>query len=469
MSDGDPLHYRSLAETAADIKTGALSSEQVTRHIVDRIAALEPTLHAFTEVRTVAALEEARKADQRQASGGALGSLHGVPVAVKDLCSMAGTATGAGGLFRTRFAPADTATIVRRLQEAGAIIVGKLVLTEGAWGTHHPTTAQPVNPWTPNRWPGVSSSGSGVSVAAGMAYGAIGSDTAGSIRFPSAANHLVGLKPTWGRVSRRGVFPLSDTFDHVGPMARSVVDVALMFGAIAGVDPEDPTTLDAPLDDYAAAARPRGLNGVRIGLDADYALTGLDAVTEVAMRAAIATLQAAGATIVEVSVGDVRSILEKAIEAAFVEAAVSHAPTYPSEKSTYTESYARLLDIGYGASALDYAAVSIWRREFHGRLRRIFHQADMLVVPVMPIESPTVVAWAEMLKAPLLSAAPLLAYTLPYNLAGVPSLTLPMGSEPSNGPLGFQLIGPDLSEAQLLSVGAAYEQAAGTAAQHPGL
>ena len=118
---------------------------------------------------------------------------------------MAGTATNAGGLFRARFAPSDTATVVRRLQDAGAIIIGKLVLTEGAWATHHPTISQPVNPWAPNRWPGVSSSGSGVSVAAGMTYGAIGSDTAGSIRFPSAANHLVGLKPTWGRVSRQGV------------------------------------------------------------------------------------------------------------------------------------------------------------------------------------------------------------------------------------------------------------------------
>ena len=377
---------------------------------------------------------------------------------------MAGTATNAGGLFRARFAPSDTATVVRRLQDAGAIIIGKLVLTEGAWATHHPTISQPVNPWAPNRWPGVSSSGSGVSVAAGMTYGAIGSDTAGSIRFPSAANHLVGLKPTWGRVSRQGVFPLSDNFDHVGPMARSVMDVALMSGAIAGADPLDPTTLDAPLDDYAAAAQPRALNGVRIGLHADYALTGLDAVTEAAMRATIAALQAAGATIVEVSVGDVRSILEKAIEAAFVEAAVSHAQTYPSEKSTYTESYASLLDIGHAASALDYAAVTVWRQEFHRRLRSIFQQADMIVVPVMPMESPTVAGWAEMLNAPPLSAAPLVAYTIPYNLAGVPSLTLPMGSEPSNGPLGFQLIGPDLSEAQLLSVGAAYEQVAGTAA-----
>ena len=467
MNGGDALHYRGLAETAADIGSGALSSEQVTRHSIERIAALEPKLHAFAELRTGAALEEARTADRRRASGNALGPLHGVPIAVKDLCAMAGTATRAGGLFQTGFGPTNTATVVRRLQDAGAIVIGKAQLTEGAWGAHHPSVEPPVNPWAPNRWSGASSSGSGVSVAAGMAYGSIGSDTAGSIRYPSACNHLVGLKPTWGRVSRHGVFPLSETFDHIGPMARSVLDVALMFGAIAGADPLDPTTLNAPLDDYAAAARPRGLAGVRIGLDIDYALTGLDGATETALKAAIATLQAAGATIVEVSVGEVRPILEKATEAAFVEAAVSHAATYPSAGSTYSETYARLLDVGLAASARDYASMAIWRREFRGRLLRVFQNVDMLIAPVMPDEPPRLDAFAAMLSAPPLSVAPLLVYTIPFNLAGVPCLTLPMGSDPSNCPLGFQLIGPDLSEARLLSVGAAYEQAAGTADKHP--
>ncbi len=469
MSSEDLLHFRGLAETAAGISTGALSAEQVTRHSIERITALEPKLHAFAELRADAALDEARNADRRRANGDALGPLHGVPIAVKDLCAMAGTATRAGGLFRTGFGPAETATVVRRLQDAGAIIVGKAQLTEGAWGTHHPSVEPPVNPWAPNRWSGASSSGSGVSVAAGMAYGSIGTDTAGSIRYPSACNHLVGLKPTWGRVSRHGVFPLSDTLDHIGPMARSVLDVALMFGVIAGADPLDPTSLDAPLDDFAASALPRDLAGVRIGLDTDYALTGLDGVTEMALKEAIATLQAAGAAIVEVSVGEVRPILEKATEAAFVEAAIAHRATYPSERSTYSELYTRLLDVGRSASALNYASMAIWRREFRGRLLRVFQHVDMLIAPVMPNEPPLLEAFADMLNAPPLSVAPLLAYTIPFNLAGVPTLTLPMGSEPSNGPLGFQLIGPDLSEALLLSVGAAYEQAAGTTAKHPPL
>lgn len=468
MTGEVPLHYRGLAATAADIRRGVVSSEQITRHSLDRIAVLEPRLHAFAELRGDAALEEARAADRRRAGGEALGPLHGVPIAVKDLCAMAGTATRAGGLFRTGFAATATATVVRRLQEAGAIIIGKAQLTEGAWGAHHPSISVPVNPWVPARWSGASSSGSAVSVAAGMAYGAIGTDTAGSIRFPSACNHLVGLKPTWGRVSRHGVFPLSETLDHVGPMARSVLDVALMFGAIAGPDPLDPTSLDAPGEDFAkAASSPGDLRGVRIGIDAAYALTGLDDVTAMALNAVIAKLQSAGAMIVDVSVGDVRSKLESAVEAALVEAAVSHAATYPSERSTYSDIYARLLDVGHAASARSYATIAIWRREFRGRLQHVFRQADMLLAPVMPIEPPNADEVAASMAAPPLSAAPLVIYTIPYNLAGLPSLTLPMAANPSNVPLGFQLIGPDLSEARLLKAGAAYEHAAGFSVQHP--
>jgi len=469
MTNTDALHYRSLAEVAADVRSGALSSEQLTAHTIKRISALEPRLHAFAEVRAEAALIEARAADAWRARGERLGPLHGVPLAVKDLCAMPGTATRAGGFFRTRFSPTDVATVVTRLQDAGAIIVGKAQLTEGAWGAHHPDITPPVNPWAPDRWTGVSSSGSGVSVAAGLAYGAIGTDTAGSIRFPSACNHLVGLKPTWGRVSRHGVFPLSDTFDHVGPMARTVLDVALMFAAIAGSDPLDATALDEPAADWVGAARAGTLRGVRVGVDPLYSLGGVDEPTATALKSAIALMKTAGAVIVEVSVPSVSEILERAIAAAFVEAAISHAPTYPSEKSSYSAGYSGLLDIGRATSATAYAAIAIWRREFHGRLMRIFRTIDVLVVPVLPMSPPTIAEIAVAVNGPPLAAGPLLTYTLPFNLAGVPSLTLPMGRAPSGAPLGFQLIGRDLAEATLLSAGAAYEAAAGYAAHHPPL
>lgn len=461
-----PLHYRSLAEVAADIRSGALSAEAVTRHTLERIAAMEPRLHAFAFVRADEALQEARAADQRRARGEAIGALHGVPLAVKDLCAMAGTPTRAGGFFSTGFGPNDTASVVKRLQDAGAIIVGKLQLTEGAWGTHHPDVPVPVNPWAPARWSGSSSSGSGVAVAAGLCFGATGTDTAGSIRFPSACNHLVGLKPTWGRVSRHGVFPLSDTFDHVGPMARSVLDLALMFGAMAGADPLDPTSLNEPADDYAAAAGAPRLKGVRIGLDRDYALAG-DPATVSALQNAIAQLKDAGAEIVSVRVPPVDDILSRATTACFAEAVISHARSYPAERAKYGPAYVQLLEAGRAAPASDYAAVAIWRREFAGGLERLFGSVDMLVAPVLPVAPLTVAEMAGFEGAPPTASAPLLRYTIPFNLAGVPTLTMPMGRMADGTPLGFQLIGPRLGEAALLSAGAAYEAASGFAALHP--
>lgn len=461
------LHYRSLAEVAADVRAGALSAVEVMRHTLARIQRLEAKLNAFAEVRAVEALKEAEAADARRAWGEALGPLHGVPVAVKDLCAMAGTRTGAGGFFDTGFKPGETATVVTRLQAAGAIIVGKAQLTEGAWGTHHPDVPAPVNPWSPKHWSGASSSGSGVCVAAGLAYGAIGTDTAGSIRFPSSCNHLVGLKPTWGRVSRHGVFPLSDTFDHVGPMTRSVLDAALMFGAMAGGDPLDVTSRDEPLDDYAAAARAGTLKGVKIGIDADYALGMNDPPTAAAMNDAIAALKAQGAVLVDVRISGIDAILERATASALVEAAVSHARTYPAQRASYSEHFCMLLDTGLATASTDYAAVAIWRREFRGQLARLFRSVDMIAAPAAPIAPLLVSEMAAIAGGPPLAAAPVMRFTLPYNLAGVPTLTLPMGRTAEGAPMGFQLIGPDLSEAALLSAGAAYERQTGFSSKHP--
>jgi len=469
MPHGEALHYRTLAETAADIRAGRLSSEAVTQHTLDRIGELEPRLHAFAAVRAEAAMAEAREADARRARGDTTGPLHGVPLAVKDLCAMEGTATCAGGFFRTGFQATDTATVVRRLQDAGAIIVGKAQLTEGAWGAHHPNVPPPVNPWAPDRWSGASSSGSGVAVAAGLAYGAIGTDTAGSIRFPSSANRLVGLKPTWGRVSRHGVFRLSDTLDHVGPMTRSVLDAALMFDAIAGPDAADPTALDVPPPDSAQAARNGTLKGVRIGLDAAYALDAVEPTIAASLKRAIAALEAAGATIVDIRLPDMREHLLRLYTSAAAEAVLSHEATYPAEAESYSAGYRSFLDLGLSTSAVDYAATAIWRREFRGQLAQLFKTVDMLVAPTMPVEPPTLEAFDAVASAPPEAVVALMLYTIPFNAAGIPTLTLPMDRTNAGVPLGFQLIGSELSEARLLSAGAAYEQASDYADDHPAM
>jgi amidase len=369
----------------------------------------------------------------------------------------------------TGFNSTATATVVRRLQDAGAIIIGKAQLTEGAWGEHHPEVPPPVNPWAPDRWSGASSSGSGVAVAAGVAYGAIGTDTAGSIRFPSTCNRLVGLKPTWGRVSRHGVFRLSDTLDHVGPLTRSVLDAALMFDAIAGPDVADPTALDAPPPNSAQAARAGSLTGVQIGLDRAYALEGVEPSIAASLKRAIAAMESAGAKIVAVRLPDVREHLLRLYSSAAVEAAISHAATYPSEAETYSAGYRSFLDLGHATPAIDYAATAIWRREFRGELARLFKTVDMLIAPAMPVEPPTLEMFNAVANAPPEAVVALMVYTIPFNAAGIPSLTLPMDKTENGVPLGFQLIGLDLGENRLLAAGAAYEQIAGYAADHPAL
>lgn len=464
-----PLHYQSLTSLVAQMRDGALSAREVTEHHLARIAALDPKLHAFSEVRADRAREEAAAADARRAKGEPLGPLHGAPVSVKDLCAMQGTRTGAGGFFSTGFGPNDTATVVQRLQEAGAIVVGKAQLTEGAWGTHHPDIKVPVNPWAANRWSGSSSSGSGVSVASGMAAGTIGTDTAGSIRYPSAANGIVGLKPTWGRVSRHGVFPLSDTFDHVGPMARTVADVALMFSCIAGPDANDPTALDGPADDWTKAGANGALKNVRIGIDRAYTFAAIEPITAAALQKALDLCVAQGATLVDVSLPPVDHILVQAIIAAFAEAAISHAKSYPSERDRYSDEYADILEIGHNASGIDCATVAIWRREFAGHLAKMFKSIDVMAAPVLPVPPLTLEQMAAISGGSPLDAAGVLKYTIPFNLAGVPTLTMPMGHLEDRTPLGFQLIGPALGERALLSAGAAYEAVAGYATEHPPL
>ena len=462
-----PLHFKSLSSLVQAMRDGSISAREVTEHHLKRIEAVEPTLHAFATVRADEARAEAKAADAKRARGETLGPLHGAPVAVKDLCAMAGTRTGAGGFFSTGFKPDETSTVVRRLQEAGAIIVGKTQLTEGAWGAHHPDIKVPVNPWAPHRWSGSSSSGSGVCVAAGLAAAAIGTDTAGSIRFPSAANGIVGLKPTWGRVSRHGVFPLSDTFDHVGPMTRTVVDAALIFSAIAGPDPLDPTALELPAEDWTTAAETGTLKNLRIGVDRDFTVKSVDPLMGEAFTKALDLCLREGAEIVDVKLPSVDHILAGSIIAALTEAAISHAKTYPSEKQKYSSYYANLLEVGKNATGIEYASLSIWRREFAGALTKIFKSVDVLAVPVLPVPPLAVVEMDAVSDAPPLASAPLLKFTIPFNLASVPSLTLPMARLADHTPLAFQFIGPALGERKVLAAGAAFERASKFSETHP--
>jgi amidase len=298
MSNND-LHYLELLEVGRLIQSRELSSAEVTKAQFARIDQLDGALKSYVRTMADSALAEAARADAEIAKGELRGPLHGVPVGVKDLCWTAGVPTAAGMTLYKDFVPTEDGTVVRKLREAGAVILGKLQLTESAYADHHPTVSPPVNPWNAAHWPGVSSSGSGVATAAGLCYGSLGTDTGGSIRFPSAANGLTGLKPTWGRVSRYGAFELAATLDHIGPMTRSAADAGAMLGAIAGADAKDPTASQLPVPDYLADTA-KGLAGLRVGIDTRWATEGVDAPTRAVFDAAVAAVKTLGGEVREV-------------------------------------------------------------------------------------------------------------------------------------------------------------------------
>jgi amidase len=291
------IHYLSLAEVASQIKARQLSSVEATQAILDRITKLDPKLKSFATLTPERALKDAARLDQERAGGKSRGPLHGVPIAVKDLCNTEGVPTAAGMAIHRQYVPAKDATVVRRLKEAGAVLLGKLQMTEGAWGTHHPGIPAPINPWNAAYWSGVSSSGPGVATAAGLCFGSLGSDTLGSIRFPSTMNGVTGLKPTWGRVSRAGVFACAYSLDHIGPMAREARDAAIMLGVIAGADPDDPTASPQPVPDYAGTIE-AGVKSQKIGVP--VGLVDLDADVERVLGGVADVLKRACAELVEV-------------------------------------------------------------------------------------------------------------------------------------------------------------------------
>lgn len=461
------LHTLSLVDAGRMIRRGEISSVELTRAILDRIARLDGRLGAFTTLTAELALDAAARADREIAGGAWRGPLHGVPVAVKDLCRTAGIRTSAGMSIHRDSVPDRDATVITRLKAAGSVLLGKLTLTEGALSQHHPQTKPPVNPWEAALWPGVSSSGSGVAVAAGLCFAALGTDTLGSIRFPSTQNGVTGLKPTWGRVSRAGVFALAETLDHVGPMARDARDVAAVLGAIAGADPDDPTALRAPVPDYLAGLD-AGVEGVRVGIDrpllAARARPEMAAMTEAAAEA----LAALGATVRQVGVPPLDQAARDASLLSAAEAAAAHADTYPARAAEYGPVLAAHLDLGRRTAGPDLAGVIQRREAFRGRMAALFEEVDLLLLPAMNVPAPTLVWMASVAGDPEARYARL-HFTAPIDLAGNPSLTLPGGATVEGYPIGFQIVGRPLDEALVLRAGHAFQQATTWHTRRPAL
>ncbi|HEX2941919.1 MAG TPA: amidase [Rhodopila sp.] len=463
----DDLHYLELVELTRRMHAKQISPVEATKAELARIEALDKSLHSYALVTPEAALEEAKKAEAEINRGAIKGPLHGAPIAVKDLCWTKGVATAAGMPIHRDFRPTEDATVVKKLRAAGAIILGKLQLTEGAFADHHPDITPPVNPWNGAHWSGASSSGSGVATAAGLCYGSLGSDTGGSIRFPSAANGVTGLKPTWGRVSRYGVFELAATLDHIGPMARSATDTAAMLGAIAGRDENDPTASLEPVPDYLGGID-KGIRGLRIGVDAAWNRKGTDARMVQAVEEAIATVRELGGDIREVTFPDPSAVIADWAMHCGIETAVAHEATYPARKAEYGPGLAGLIDLGRSATGMQYQKILLHRHDFSGRLRALFETIDLLLIPAQAFASPTMADMATLGKDPAQLAA-LLQFTCPFDVSGSPTITLPCGFTQAGTPVAFQFVAPHFQEAMLCRAGYAYQGATDWHRRHPAL
>jgi amidase len=463
----DDLHFLELTALAELIRTREISPVEATRQQLDRIATLDGKLASYAVVTAESAMAEARVAEADIVAGRYRGPLHGVPLAVKDLFWTRGVPTAAGTTIHKSFKPAEDATVVRRLREAGAVLLGKLQMTEGAYSDHHPQVTPPRNPWNADYWPGISSSGPGVALAAGLCFGALASDTGGSIRWPSAANGLTGVKPTWGRVSRHGVFDLAPSLDHVGPMARSAADVSALLTAVAGADPADPTALQEPISDFAATAG-QTIDGLKIGVDRGWGRKDVDPQVLAVLDAAERVLSTLGARLVEVEVPDVTQAVADWVPNCAVEAAVAHKATYPARRAEYGPVLASVLDAGRELSGLDYQEVLLRRIAFRGHMRALFKKIDLLLAPVHPFAPLSLKTMGSMGLQPKLIAR-LQAYTAPFDMTGQPTLTLPGGFGTEGLPIAFQMVAADLGEATLIQAGIAFQGATDWHHRHPAL
>ena len=450
-------------EVGALIRSRRISSVEVTTRQLERITALDPQLNSYIAVMADRALAEAQSADDAISRGEAVGELHGVPLAVKDICDIAGVPTTAGmPIHRHSRAVADS-TIITRLRKAGAVVLGKTNLTEGVYAEHVAPYGPPVNPWRKERWPGASSSGNGVAVAAGLCYGAIGSDTGGSIRLPSAVNGVTGLKPTWGRVSRHYIFELAATLDHIGPMARSAADAGAILQAVAGADPADPTASLEPVPDYLAGLG-AGIEGLRVGVDPVWISEGVDALSTATVYEAAEILKSLGADLRQTRFPDPRQIVWDWFEVCAAQTAFAHRATYPARKPEYGAALSALLDMGLALKATEYQERILRREAFRGRVQALFADIDLLAIPVLAFPAPTI---ERMTRVDDETIFGLHRFTCSFTMSGNPTITLPGGFTDDGMPIAVQFVASHFAEALLIRVGHAVQTATDWHRRHP--
>ena len=454
---GQDLRELTLAEVASLVRRKEASPVELAEGYLRRIEALNPSLNAYVTVAADEAMRSARQAEDGVARGLELGPLHGVPLAIKDLFATRGLRTTGGSKILADWVPDEDAYVVTRLRQAGAILLGKLNMHEWAVGatTINPHFGATANPWDTTRIPGGSSGGSAVAVAAALCAGSLGSDTAGSIREPSSLCGTVGLKPTYGLVSLRGVLPLSWSLDHVGPMTRTVEDAALLMEVIAGYDAQDPSSVERPVVKYGDALR-GGVRGLRLGLPRNYFFDEADPEVVAAVRRAASLLEAEGAHVTEIDVPGVEQAFAVGLPVLVAEAAAYHEKYLQERPGDYGDDALALLRGGQAQTAVEYIKAQRARIEFRQGFEAVFTRVDVLLTPTTPITAPTI----EQCRVEPPTFA-LIRCTSPFNLAGLPALSVPCGLSEAGLPIGLQIAGRHFDEATVLRVGAAYEQASG--------
>jgi amidase len=463
------LHYMPLSKVAGLLRRRETSSVALTQAILDRIDTIDSRLKSYATVMGDQAMSAAAAADAEISAEGYRGPLHGIPIAVKDLCYTQGTRTMGGTRVKRGFVPEHDATVVSKLEQAGAVFIGKLNLTEGAMAGYHPDFDIPINPWREELWSGASSSGSGVAVAAGLCYASLGSDTGGSIRFPSMANGVVGLKPTYGRVSRHGVLPLAETLDHIGPMTRSVADAAIVLQAISGHDTNDSTSLNEPVPDMIADIE-SGVAGMRIGFDRDFSSDRTDPALVAAIDKVLDVYRQLGADVVEVSLPDEIAEMEMHwFEICSSEAYRAHIADFTTRPDDFGPFFRDFLEIGESVTDEQLAIAADKRLQFNHRFETVLDTVDAILCPSggVTFDIPAGIQYGDRETLQPLFDVAQMNQTIPADFAGTPTLTMPCGFAPNNAPYAFQLMGKRLSEATLFRIGRAYEDATEWHLRHP--
>lgn len=450
------LHYLSIAEAAKLLRRKALSPVELVQAVLNRIEEVDGRLKTYVTLLAKDALAAARRAEKDILRGKYIGPMHGIPLAIKDLYDTAGVTTASGSKIRRNYVPQADSTAVRKLREAGAIVLGKVTTHEFAFGFDAPPTR---NAWNLNCTPSGSSGGSGAALAAGLCLGATGSDTGGSIRAPGAVNGIAGVKPTYGRVSKHGVAVLSWSLDHAGPMARSTEDLALMLRAMAGYDPSDRTTVDIPVPNYAAALS-GNIKGLKIGIPQNYFFDDIQPAVRSAFTAAIATLKKLGARIVDVELDHFDNVLPSFFSIVMSEAATYHLKTFKERGDEYGADVRELLETGQLILATTYIAAQRNRAAIAASLASALGRVDVLATPTLPVTAARVrqdvYEWKNR-KEPVFAACA--RFLCPFNLAGLPAVSIPCGFSEDQMPVGLQLAGRPYDEKTVLKVADAFEKA----------